>query len=287
MVIAANPALFVKIEISPFLRFLFFFFKNMISKVSKPLSSVARSITASVRTSYPAVSCVYAAPYSLKTRPLAALHSSRRHFSSEEIKPDPSNEVKSSIPHVSSNVETLSFQAETKKLLDIVTHSIYTDKEVFLRELISNASDALEKYRYYQATGQISSAGTGEATSDPLEIHIVTDPSSKTLTLIDNGIGMTRDELVSNLGTIARSGSKTFVEQLSKNTSESGSNASASSKEGIIGQFGVGFYSSFMVSDNVSVESVSAQRDSSVAAHKWSSDGSGMFQISSESSIDG
>lgn len=101
------------------------------------------------------------------------------------------------------------FQAETRQLLDIVTHSIYTDKEVFIRELISNASDALEKLRHVQATGQ--------AVQDPeLEpkIMITTNEAENTLTIMDTGIGMSKAELIENLGTIARSGSKAFLEQL-------------------------------------------------------------------------
>lgn len=166
------------------------------------------------------------------------------------------------------SAETREFQAETRKLLDIVTHSIYTDKEVFLRELISNASDALEKYRYLQVT-QAGVDAAIHADAQPLEINLYTDKDKKTLTLIDNGIGMSKDELISNLGTIARSGSKQFVEKLQeKGTTKDGDN--------IIGQFGVGFYSSFMVSDNVSVESISSSGGS---CHTWSSDGSGHFKI--------
>jgi HSP90 family molecular chaperone len=165
----------------------------------------------------------------------------------------------------------MEFQAETRKLLDIVTHSIYTDKEVFIRELISNASDALEKYRYKQVVGEVSSTD-----SSPLEIHITADPEKNTLTISDNGIGMTREELISNLGTIARSGSKQFVESLK--TKGASSNA-----DGIIGQFGVGFYSSFMVADEVAVESISAAHVEGTPddkkTHKWSSDGSGVFKV--------
>lgn len=169
----------------------------------------------------------------------------------------------------------MEFQAETRKLLDIVTNSIYTDKEVFVRELISNASDALEKYRFLQSTGSISS--TAESSAGPLEINIVTDSTNGTLTICDNGIGMSRDELVSNLGTIARSGTKNFVEQQQKQN-----NGAA---DGIIGQFGVGFYSSFMVSDTVSVDSIPAVLTSAEAASakpsptRWRSDGSGLFTV--------
>ena len=164
--------------------------------------------------------------------------------------------------------ETMEFQAETRKLLDIVTNSIYTDKEVFLRELISNASDALEKYRYLQSAGSVLATND----SSPLEINIVTDETNNTLTLSDNGIGMTREEMISNLGTIARSGSKLFVEQQKK---------SEGSTDGIIGQFGVGFYSSFMVADSVSVESLSAvaSESNTQIPSRWNSDGSGVFTV--------
>ena len=178
---------------------------------------------------------------------------------------------------LSTKSETKEFQAETRKLLDIVTNSIYTDKEVFIRELISNASDALEKYRYKQVTGE-AVAGSGE--QHPLEINIITDTTANTLTLVDNGIGMSREDLVSNLGTIARSGSKQFVDQMKTSTSPTGGDTT-----GIIGQFGVGFYSSFMVAESVSVESVPAIMTTSGDAtitpgpHKWSSDGSGTFTI--------
>lgn len=180
---------------------------------------------------------------------------------------------------LSNGPQTMEFQAETRKLLDIVTHSIYTDREVFLRELISNASDALEKYRYKQVTGEVSGSDA------PLEINIITDDKRKTLTIVDNGIGMTRDELISNLGTIARSGSKQFVESL-----KGGENAPAadnkSAADGIIGQFGVGFYSSFMVSESVSVESLAATEVNADSAHKWSSDGSGQFTMDTVSPED-
>jgi HSP90 family molecular chaperone len=185
----------------------------------------------------------------------------------------------STIRSMSSGPQTMDFQAETRKLLDIVTHSIYTDKEVFLRELISNASDALEKYRYKQVTGEVSGSDV------PLEINIYTDDKRKTLTIVDNGVGMTRDELISNLGTIARSGSKQFVEALKGGeATPAGGNKTAA--EGIIGQFGVGFYSSFMVSDSVAVESLSATEANATAANKWSSDGSGQFTVDAVSPED-
>ncbi|XP_060116696.1 heat shock protein 75 kDa, mitochondrial [Heteronotia binoei] len=158
------------------------------------------------------------------------------------------------------------FQAETKKLLDIVARSLYSEKEVFVRELISNGSDALEKMRH-----QLLSEGK---VLPDLEIHLQTDPKKGTLIIQDTGIGMTREELISNLGTIARSGSKAFLEML-QNKEE------ASSK--IIGQFGVGFYSAFMVANKVEVFSQSAQPDA--PGCYWTSDGSGMFEISEASGV--
>lgn len=164
--------------------------------------------------------------------------------------------------------ETMEFKAETRKLLDIVTNSIYTDKEVFMRELISNASDALEKNRYAKLAGEITAAEGGDMI--PAEINIYVDEKNNTLTIMDAGIGMTRDELVNNLGTIARSGSKQFVDAQKNNEGKD--------LEGIIGQFGVGFYSSFMVSETVSVESRSATNTTGPSFH-WHSDGSGVFTI--------
>ncbi|XP_077173294.1 heat shock protein 75 kDa, mitochondrial isoform X2 [Paroedura picta] len=158
------------------------------------------------------------------------------------------------------------FQAETKKLLDIVARSLYSEKEVFIRELISNGSDALEKMRH-----QLISEGK---VLPDLEIHLQTDPERGTLIIQDTGIGMTQEELISNLGTIARSGSKAFLEVL-QNKEEAGSK--------IIGQFGVGFYSAFMVADKVEVFSQSAQPGA--LGCYWCSDGSGMFEISEASGV--
>jgi TNF receptor-associated protein 1 len=159
------------------------------------------------------------------------------------------------------------FQAETRQLLDIVTHSIYTDKEVFLRELISNASDAMEKLRHVQVMGEeVADAGM------PLEIVITTDEKAMTLTIEDRGIGMTKDDMVNNLGTIARSGSKAFVNELKE---KGGSNAGDAIRD-IIGQFGLGFYSAFMVGDKVDVFSRSYAGGE---ATMWSSDGSGQYTV--------
>nr|CCA17288.1 heat shock protein 75 kDa putative [Albugo laibachii Nc14] len=166
-----------------------------------------------------------------------------------------------------SQVDHHEFQAETRQLLDIVTHSIYTDKEVFVRELISNASDALEKLRHLQATGE----NILNPEIEP-KIVITTDENENTISILDTGVGMKKAELIDNLGTIARSGSKAFLDQI-KSASSGESSAAAS---GIIGKFGVGFYSGFMVADKIQVVSRSALDGE---CHVWQSDGSGSFEI--------
>ncbi|XP_073844396.1 TNF receptor associated protein 1 [Musca autumnalis] len=162
------------------------------------------------------------------------------------------------------------FQAETRMLLDIVARSLYSENEVFVRELISNASDALEKFRY-----TIHTAGEAEkdyeGTDRSMEIRIATDKTNRQLIIQDTGIGMTKEELINNLGTIARSGSKKFLEQIR----EKGTTAENSSN--IIGQFGVGFYSAFMVADKVEVFTRSSKLNSPGLC--WSSDGSGSYEI--------
>ena len=135
--------------------------------------------------------------------------------------------------------QTFEFQAEIKQLLDIVIHSLYTEKEIFVRELVSNASDALEKERHLQLTEKTIYDDKLE-----LEINITTDDKAKTFTIQDFGIGMTQAELVENLGTIAHSGSKAFVKALGEGDQKAA---------GLIGQFGVGFYSAFMVAKTVKV----------------------------------
>lgn len=147
-------------------------------------------------------------------------------------------------------------------LLDIVARSLYSDKEVFVRELISNASDALEKFRYTLLADSEAIQKFKNA-DRKLEIHISTNKQNRTLTIQDTGIGMTKDEMISNLGVIARSGSKAFLEQLkSKKESDNIGN--------IIGQFGVGFYSAFMVAEKVEVYSKAATDEQ---GYRWSSDG--------------
>ncbi|KAM8713819.1 hypothetical protein ACLKA7_014047 [Drosophila subpalustris] len=166
-------------------------------------------------------------------------------------------------------VDKHEFQAETRQLLDIVARSLYSDHEVFVRELISNASDALEKFRYtaLSTTNESELAAKDRA----LEIRITTDKPQMQLIIQDTGIGMTRDELISNLGTIARSGSKQFLEQLKQDQT----NAQASSN--IIGQFGVGFYSSFIVAQRVEVYTRAS--DPKAPGLRWSTDGSGSYEI--------
>ena len=163
-----------------------------------------------------------------------------------------------------SEPQTQSFQAEVRQLLDIVIHSLYTDKEIFVRELISNASDSLEKLRLKELTEK------GIYQGDlPLEINIATDEEAGTITITDHGIGMTSDELTDNLGTIARSGSKEFLEALKE---KGDGNAS------VIGQFGVGFYSAFMAAAKVEVYTRSWNE--SAGSLKWESDGQSGYTIS-------
>jgi len=177
--------------------------------------------------------------------------------------------------------EKFTFQAEVSKILDIVAHSLYSQKEIFLRELISNASDACDKLRYAALTEIGLTDGDGD-----FRVTLSIDKKAKTLTVADNGIGMTHDEMTDMLGTIARSGTQAFAEQLSQNNKNpakkgaKGGNAKGDTQEdtmALIGQFGVGFYSSFMVADKVEVLSKKAGDDK---AWLWSSDGKGEFTIS-------
>src|SRR5271154_4009155 len=159
--------------------------------------------------------------------------------------------------------ETRSFQAEVSRLLEIVAHSLYSEKEIFLRELISNASDACDRLRYAALTEPPLAEGDAN-------YRVVLTPvkSSRTLTVADNGIGMNHDELVDNLGTIARSGTAAFMKELA--TGETKPDMS------LIGQFGVGFYSAFMVADRVEVLSRKAGESE---GWRWVSDGKGEFTI--------
>jgi len=155
------------------------------------------------------------------------------------------------------------FQAEIAQLLDIVTHSLYTEKEIFARELVSNAADALEKFRHTALTEK----EIVDADAAP-EINLTTDDQAKTLTISDTGIGMTRAELIENLGTIAHSGSKAFLKALGEGGQKNAN---------LIGQFGVGFYSAFMVAKSVKVYSRSWRTGE--PGHVWTSDGSGSYEL--------
>ncbi len=192
---------------------------------------------------------------------------------------------------------THQFRAETCKLLNILTHSLYTNHEIFLRELLSNASDALEKVRFLQTTG-----GEVRDSDLPLEISISTDKDNHVITVADTGIGMTEEEMIDNLGTIARSGSEQFLKaREAEKAAEAPAEKTADKPEGdeenvegeepivehddsvvddaagIIGRFGIGFYSVFMVAKKVEVTSVSATGDGT--PHVWTSDGTGSFTL--------
>jgi len=165
--------------------------------------------------------------------------------------------------------ETKEFQAEVKKLLDIVIHSLYTERDIFVRELISNAADALEKFRHQRLLeDEVFDSHV------PEEITIDVDEKNHTLTITDTGIGMTREELEANLGTIAHSGSNTFLAEL----------AEAAQKDvSLIGQFGVGFYSAFMAAKKVRVLSRSYIPDAE--GYEWSSDGGGSYTLTEEKGL--
>src|SRR5450631_1717271 len=159
------------------------------------------------------------------------------------------------------------FQSETKQVLRLVIHSLYSHKEIFLRELISNASDACEKLRF-EALANPALLG-----ADTPSVTLIPDAAAGTLTVKDNGIGMSRDEVIENLGTIARSGTKKFLEGLSGDSAKDAQ---------LIGQFGVGFYSAFIVADRVTV--ISKRADS--AAVRWDSDGEGTYEIQEHEQAD-
>ena len=159
-------------------------------------------------------------------------------------------------------MEIKKFQTETKRLLDLMINSIYTNKEIFIRELISNASDAIDKRHYLSLTNE------KYHNDNEYEILIELDEGNRTFTITDNGIGMNYDDIVNNLGTIAKSGSKEFIKQLGEEENKS--------EIDIIGQFGVGFYSAFMVSDKVVVETMSLD---SKTGYRFTSDGSEEYSI--------
>jgi molecular chaperone HtpG len=162
------------------------------------------------------------------------------------------------------NRETLGFQTEVRQLLQLMIHSLYSNKEIFLRELISNASDAADKLRFESLASPDLLDGDAE-----LSIRVEYDTDAKTLSVVDNGIGMSRDELIDNLGTIAKSGTAEFLTQMTGDEQKDAQ---------LIGQFGVGFYSSFIVADRVVVESRRAGLAAEEAV-RWESDGQGEFTI--------
>jgi len=170
-----------------------------------------------------------------------------------------------------SSSETLGFQAEVKQLLHLMIHSLYSNKEIFLRELVSNASDACDKLRFEA----IDSPELFDGDSD-LRIRVEFDKDKRTITVSDNGVGMSRDEIVSNLGTIARSGTKEFFSQLTGDNQKDAQ---------LIGQFGVGFYSSFIVAEKVSVLSRRAGTPETEAV-LWESDGQGEFSVTTVEKAD-
>jgi molecular chaperone HtpG len=163
------------------------------------------------------------------------------------------------------STKTYKFKAEIKQLLDILARSLYTNREVFVRELVSNAADALDKVRFESIRGTEFHQPDLE-----FEIRIELDKDKKTFTIVDTGIGMTRDELIKNIGTIAHSGSAEFLKQISENEQAGPT---------LIGQFGVGFYSVYMVADNVEITTRSYLKDAE--ACQWSSDGAGSYKIES------
>src|SRR5438876_8023585 len=164
---------------------------------------------------------------------------------------------------MTTNTETFQFQAEARQVLDLMIHSLYTQKEIFLRELISNASDALDRLRF-EALSRPELIGPDEK----LEIWIESDPKARTLTISDNGIGMSRDEVIANIGTIAKSGTRELLQSLRDKASETLTT--------LIGQFGVGFYSAFMVADRVTLLTRRAGEEKAV---RWESAGDGTFTV--------
>jgi len=165
---------------------------------------------------------------------------------------------------MTANEETLGFQTEVKQLLHLMVHSLYSNREIFLRELISNANDACDKLRFLA----LDAPDLMEADAE-MSVRISIDPESKELVISDNGIGMTRDDVISNLGTIAKSGTAEFIKNLSGDSKQDAN---------LIGQFGVGFYSAFIVADRVVVRTRRAGNDAADAV-EWSSDGDGQYTI--------
>jgi molecular chaperone HtpG len=165
---------------------------------------------------------------------------------------------------VETHKETMGFRAEVKQLLDLMVHSLYSNKEIFLRELISNASDAIDRLRF----AALSDAALLEQDTE-LNIHVAYDKDARTITVTDNGIGMTRDEVIENIGTIAKSGTHEFFSSLTGDQQKDAN---------LIGQFGVGFYSSFVVADKVTLSTRKAGMQSDEGV-RWESDGQGEYTL--------
>jgi molecular chaperone HtpG len=165
---------------------------------------------------------------------------------------------------IETHKETMGFQAEVKQLLDLMIHSLYSNKEIFLRELISNASDAIDRLRF----DALSDAALLEQDTE-LNIHVAYDKEARTITVTDNGIGMTRDEVIENIGTIAKSGTHEFFQSLTGDQQKDAN---------LIGQFGVGFYSSFVVADRVTLTTRKAGMETNQGV-RWESDGQGEYTL--------
>ena len=165
---------------------------------------------------------------------------------------------------MSDTKETLSFQAEARQLLDLMIHSLYSNKEIFLRELISNASDAADKLRFEASTDDSLYEGDAD-----LHVHVAVDTEARTITVRDNGIGMSREEVVDNIGTIARSGTRQFLDTMSGDREKDAH---------LIGQFGVGFYSAFLVAERVTLLTRRAGMEPEHGV-RWESAGDGAYKL--------
>ncbi len=177
--------------------------------------------------------------------------------------------TKTNSAQAENKVETRSFQAQTNKLLDLMIHSIYTHKEIFLRELLSNASDALDKARF--------EALTRPEMASHWKIKLIANKDIHTLTIVDNGVGMSYDEVIEHIGTIAKSGSEAYARTLKAQGQGEGA------APDLIGQFGVGFYSAFMVAKRVILETQQQDADHAV---RWESAGDGQYQIERIAKLD-